>query len=157
MKKLFFALLIPLAITSCKETAGNDPVLKAPVDSLIKSFSDGWNNHDSAAVRNLFATDALLSDDNLIAVNAGEISGKWISPNIRMLSGFKATKLQDWSTNDRASYTGKYEFDVVVNDSVVAKPRGVFTLIWKKSVEGNWEITSATIHSFINKNDQPLL
>jgi len=151
MKKIFFAFLATGMIFSCNQPAANSPVVKAPVDSLINNWNKSWNDHDSAAVRNLFTTDALLIDDNLIAMNAGELSAKWISPNINMLNNLKATKLQEWSTNDRAGFTGKYEFEVLIKDSVVARPKGVFTINWKKEDAGDWKVSTANIHGFVEK------
>ncbi len=150
MKKMLFSLLVSAAI-GCNQPAAHTDEAKAPVDSLMNVFGDSWNAHDSAAVRNLFSEEVLLIDDNLVAGNANEMSEKWISPNIRVVTNFKATKLQDWSNNDRASFTGKYNFDAVVNDSVVAQPKGAFTFIWQKNSDGKWKITSGTIHSFTSK------
>lgn len=151
MKKILTILFVSGTIFSCKQPSATANVdTKAPVDSLIASWSDSWNHHDSAGVRNLFGN-ALLIDDDLIAHNPEEISAEWIHPNINVVSNFKSGKLQDWSTNDRAGYTGTYEFDAVVNDSVVAKPKGVFTLNWIKTDKGDWEITTATIHSIKEK------
>jgi len=102
-------------------------------------------------VRNLFTEDALLIDDDFIAVNADEFSANWIHPNIKLVTNLSTTKLQDWSTGDRAGYTGKYELDVVVKDSVVAKGKGVFTVNWIKTGKGDWKITTADIHSFAER------
>lgn len=151
MKKILMALLVTGTIVSCNQPSGNIIVQKAPIDSLIINWNNSWNNHDSAAVRNLFAADALLIDDNLIAMNANELSAKWISPNINAVNNLKATQLQEWETNERAGYTGKYQFDVLVKDSLIAQPRGVFTVNWKKTDNGDWKIMTATIHSFIEK------
>jgi ketosteroid isomerase-like protein len=150
MKKFLSILFVSGIIFSCKQTSATS-IVNAPVDSLIASWGNSWNHHDSAGGRNLFG-DALLIDDDLIAHNPKEISAKWIHPNINVVSNLKSEKLQDWSANDRAGYTGTYEFDAVVNDSVVAKPKGVFTLNWAKTEKGDWKITTATIHSFKEKN-----
>jgi len=151
MKKILFALFASSMFISCKQPAAVIPTVKAPIDSLVNNWSNSWNNHDSAAVRNMFTADALLIDDNLVAVNANEMSAKWISPNINVVNHLKSSELQQWSTNDRAGYTGKYEFDVLVKDSVVAKPTGVFTITWIKGNKADWKITTAVIHSFIKK------
>ncbi len=151
MKKNLTILLVAGMIFSCKQPSATANISNnAPIDSLIARWNDSWNQHDSAAVRNLFGN-ALLIDDDLIAYNQDEIAAKWIHPNINVVTNFKANKLQDWSTNERAGYTGIYEFNAVVNDSVVAKPRGVFTLNWAKTETGDWKVTTATIHSLKGK------
>lgn len=151
MKKIFALLLLIGIFSSCKQPSPETVIVKAPVDSLISNWNNSWNTHDSAAVRNLFTTDALLIDNNFIALNADEFSNEWIHPNIKLVTNLTTTKLQDWSTNDRAGYTGNYELDVVVKDSVVAKGKGVFTVNWIKTEKGDWKITTANIHSFVEK------
>ena len=149
MKKILTALILTGILFSCKQPS--TVVVKAPIDSLIANWNSSWNNHDSTGVSNFFAADVLLIDDNLIATNAEEVAAKWIQPNINVVSNFKTIKLQDWSTNERAGYTGKYESDVVVKDSVIAKPKGVFTVNWIKRNKGDWKITTADIHAFVEK------
>ena len=146
MRKILVCVIVSI-LGSCQQHATKVALVKAPVDSLITSWSNSWNDHDSAAVRNLFMADALLLDNNLIANNANEIAAKWIHPNISLVHNFKSTRLQDWSSNDRAGYTGKYEFDVIVNDSVLAHPKGAYTVNWIKADNGDWKITTAAIHS----------
>jgi len=148
MKKILISFIAAGMLISCKQPSPDATIIKAPIDSLIANWSNSWNNHDSAGVRNLFVADALLTDDKLIAMNAAEFSAKWISPNIHVVNNFKTSKLQDWSSNDRAGYTGTYDLDVVVKNSVIAKPKGVFTVNWVKTDNGEWKITTAIIYSF---------
>ena len=151
MKKILLSLALAGLLFSCKQPSSGMAVVNAPVDSLVNNWSINWNNHDSIAVRNMFASDALLTDNAVIATGADEISAKMISPYIRSVSNFKASKLQDWSTSERAGYTGTYEFDAVVNNSVVAKPKGVFAFNWIKTERGEWKITTAVIYSFVEQ------
>ena len=149
MKKIITVLLVA-TIFSCNQTSTNTTGtnVKVPVDSLIKNWENNWNNHDSAGVRNMFLADAILVDDNLVTVNAAEFSEKWIHPGINVISNLKSSKLQEWSEGNRASYTGKYILEVVIKDSVMAKPEGVYCVNWLKTEKGDWKITSAVIHSF---------
>lgn len=147
MKNIFIAFIMTAILFSCKQQSPETAITKAPVDSLIANWSNSWNNHDSAAVSNLFVADALLIDNNLIASNMQETSDKWIQPNINAVQNFKASTLQQWSTSDRAGYTGNYEFDYALNDSAMAKAKGVFTVNWIKTDKGDWKITNADIHS----------
>jgi hypothetical protein len=147
MKIFFIAFILTAILVSCKQQSSETIIAKAPVDSLIRNWSNSWNNHDSAGVRNLFVADALLIDNNLIASNMQETSDKWIQPNINAVQNFKTSTLQQWSTSDRAGYTGNYEFDYALNDSEMAKAKGVFTVNWIKTTKGEWKITIADIHS----------
>ncbi|MBC7534176.1 MAG: hypothetical protein H7258_00605 [Ferruginibacter sp.] len=148
MKKLILLVVITTMLISCDQPLPAAAIIvKSPVDSLITNWSNTWNNHDSAGVRNMFVGDALVIDDNLVASGQEEISSKWIHPNINAVNHFKTTHLQDWYGNERAGYTGRYEFYVMVNDSVVAKPRGIYTVNWIKTDKGAWKITTAVIHS----------
>lgn len=150
MKKYILPVIVVIII-SCNQPATKMVVAKAPVDSLIANWGNSWSNHDSAAVSNLFTADALLIDDNFIGTSTNEIATQWISPNINIVSHFKSTKIQEWSGADRAGYTGKYQFDAIVHDSVVAKPTGVYTVNWIKTDQGDWKITTADIHSITEK------
>lgn len=147
MKKTLSLSALALILFSCTRPTAQSVAAKAPIDSLIANWGNSWSNHDSAAVSNLFTANALLIDDNFIGTTTNEIATKWIHPNINMVSHFKSTTLQEWSGADRAGYTGKYEFDAIVNDSVVAKPTGVYTVNWIKTDKGDWKITTADIHS----------
>lgn len=115
------------------------------------NWENNWNRHDSAGIRDLFVSDALLIDDNLIATGAEALSANWIHPNHKVVNNLTSVKLQEWSTNDRAGYTGKYGLSVIVNDSVIARPVGIFTVNWKKTEKGDWKITTAHIHSIVEK------
>lgn len=154
MKISLLLVLIPITFFSCNQTAQKTPEnnVKAPIDSLISNWENNWNKHDSAAVRNMFLADAVLIDDNLVTANAPEISEKWIHPNINVVSNLTSTKLQEWSSSDRAGYTGKYEFSVIVKDSIIAKPTGFYTVNWMKTLQGNWKIISSVIHAIKKDN-----
>ncbi len=151
MKKLLTSLSLTAMLFSCNQSSTQTVSVKAPVDSLIANWGQVWNNHDSAGVRNLFAPDLLLIDGDLIAKNGDEVSEKWIHPNINVVSHFKTTKLQEWTSHERAGYSGMYEFDVVVKDSIMARPRGVYTINWMKTAQGEWKITTADIHDLSQK------
>lgn len=150
MKKTIAALGLITILFSCKDAQKTSTIVatKAPVDSLVTNWENNWNKHDSAGVRNMFVDDAILVDDNLVTTNAAEFTEKWIHRNINMVNNLTSTKLQEWSDGNRAGYTGKYILDVVVKDSVVAKPEGVYSVNWIKTETGDWKITSAVIHSF---------
>lgn len=148
MRNILFTLIAAGLLFSCTPPSSETAGTEAHVDSLIAAWGTNWNNQDSAGVRNLFTDDALLTDDSLIASNIEEISARMIGPNIHVVSNFKSSRLQGWSTAERAGYTGTYELDIIVNKAVVAKPKGVFTVNWIKTAIGEWKITTATIYSF---------
>ena len=148
MKQIFIVLFLAGFLLSFKEpTPKPTTASKAPVDLLIAKLRNGWNDHDSTTIRNLFVSDAILIDEDIIAMNADELSTKWISPFLRMISNMKFDKLQEWSTDDRAGYTGKYEMVVTLKDSSVVKMKGVLTVNWIKTATGDWKITTCDIHS----------
>ena len=151
MKKLLASLIVTAMLFSCNQASTQTTLVKAPIDSLINNWNKAWNNHDSTGVSNLFATNALLMDEDIIANNSAEIGAKWIHPNIKLVNHLKSTKLQEWSSGERAGYSGKYELDVVVKDSIVAKPKGVYTVNWMKTDNGEWKITTANIHLIVEK------
>ncbi len=151
MKKMFFSLIAAGMLFSCNQPSSETKVTTAPIDSLVTNWANGWNSQDSAGVRNLFDDDALLTDDQLIAKGIEEIAAKMISPNIHVVHNFTSTKLQEWTSGDRAGYTGIYEIEIVINKEVVAKPKGVFTVNWRKTGTGDWKIATAVIYSYAEK------
>ena len=150
MKTATWLLIISTIIFSCNQASitKTEAPVKASVDSLISNWYNNWNKHDSAALKNMFLDNTVLVDDNLVMTKAGEVSEKWIHPNINVVSNLKSSKLQEWSEGNRAGYTGKYKLDVVIKDSVVAKPEGLYSVNWLKTEKGDWKITSAVIYSF---------
>ena len=150
MKTIIPVLGIITILFSCNNAEKNTThvATKAPIDSLVTNWETNWNKHDSAGVRNMFMADAILVDDNLVTKNADEFSQKWIHPAINIINNLASTKLQEWSDGNRAGYTGKYALDVVVKDSVVSKPEGIYSVNWLKNETGEWKITSAVIYSF---------
>jgi len=151
MKNMLFSLIAAGMLFSCNQPSSESKVTNAPIDSLVANWANGWNSQDSAGVRNLFEDDALLTDDQLIVTGIEEIAAKMISPNIQLVRNFTSSKLQEWTSGDRAGYTGTYEIEIVINKEVVAKPKGVFTVNWKKTGTGDWKITSAVIYSYAEK------
>ena len=153
MKKAFIILAITGIFVSCKqpypETA---KATKAPVDSLIANWQNKWNSNDSAGVCGMFAPDVVVIDDELVIMNTKELAGKWVAPNIHLVKNMVTAKLQEWSTSERAGYTGKYELDILMKGTVVAHPHGVFTVNWMKTGQGDWKITTANINSFMAKH-----
>lgn len=148
MKKMLFSLIAAGMLFSCNRPSTETKVTNSPIDSLVAKWANGWNSQDSAAVRNLFEDDALLTDDQLIANGIDEIADNMISPNILLVHNFTSSRLQEWVSGDRAGYSGTYEIEIVINEEVVAKPKGVFTLNWRKTGTGEWKIYTAIIYSF---------
>ena len=152
MKKILTVLAMTGILFSCKQPSSNTAIVaKAPIDSLIANWQNNWNNNDSSGVCNMFAPDVVLIDDELIVKNTNELAEKWVAPNIHVVKNLKIDKLQDWSTNDRAGFTGKYELDIIMKGTVVAHPHGVLTVNWLKTDKGNWKITTANINAFTAK------
>jgi len=137
------AMLLIASCTKPTETTTITP----PVDSLITEWAKSWNSHDSLGVRNMFEADGILVDDNIVARSHDEMMAKWIRPNINAVNNLTAEKIQEWTTADRAGFTGFYELDVIVNDSLIAHPKGMFTVNWRKNDNGSWKITNAHINS----------
>jgi len=142
-------LFIAGILFSCKQTK-TDSVnnVKSPVDSLIANWQNVWNNNDSSGICNMFAADAILIETGLLTTNVKDMSEKWVGPSYRLVKNMKTEKLQDWSTTNRAGYTGKYNLDLVAKDSLIAHLQGVFSVDWMKTNEGDWKITSANINDF---------
>lgn len=151
MKKILFAFFLAGILFSCKQpTPTVVTVVKAPIDSLIDNYNKAWNTNDSAAIRNLFTDDALLIDDELIAKNGDEISAKWIHPVYKAVSNVTSSKLQEWTSNDRAGFTGLWTIQLKMKKKAM-KIKGAYTVIWMKNDKGQWKIATADLHSIVSK------
>jgi len=152
MKKIFVGIISVGLLFSCSqkspETAG---VPKAPIDSLITNWENTWNNHDSSGICNMFAPDVVLIDDELVILNSKDLADKWVGPYHKFVKNLKTEKMQEWSSNDRAGYTGRYELDIVINDSIIGHPHGIFTANWVKTDKGEWKVTTANMNAFSDK------
>ena len=147
MKKVLLALFVAGILFSCKQpTPTVVAVVKAPIDSLIGNFIKAWNTQDSAAIRNLFVNDALLINEEVIATNGDEISTKWIHPEFRYVSNLTSSKLQEWSSNDRAGYAGLWSIQIKMKKKV-QKQNGAYTIVWMKDDKGEWKIATINLHS----------
>ena len=148
MKKFFLFLMATGIMISCTEQPSKSVIEKAPIDALMATWENTWNNQDSVGFKNQFTENALLIDDNLIAIGTDQINTKFIRAFINVVTNIKDVKLKDWSTNDMAGYTGTYSLEVVVNKQVVNRGTGAVTINWVKTEKGEWKITTAVIHSF---------
>jgi len=149
MKKVLYAFFLAGILFSCKQPNPKiAAVVKAPIDSLISNFNKAWNTQDSAAIRSLFVNDALLIDDELIAKNGDEISTKWIHPIYHSVSNLTSSKLQEWTSNDRAGFSGLWTIQLKMKKKVL-NLKGAYTVIWMKNDKGEWKISTADLHSII--------
>lgn len=151
MKKILIAICVAGIFFSCKQTTPKIVTAKAPIDSLITNYNNAWNNHDSIAIRNLFAHEALLIDDEIIAKNVDEISATWIKPYYRFVNNISLAKMQEWSSGDRAGFTGTYILNLTMKNAKkkdkIMKIKGTCTMIWMKNDKGDWKIATNDIHS----------
>ena len=148
MKNILFIVLITGCFFSCisqKSTSSKSSVVE--VGSLIKDFEYAWNTNDSTIISNLFALDVFLLDRPLLVTNSQELAEKWVGPFYKCVKNMRTEKLQEWSTTDRAGYTGYYTLDIVVDGAVVYSPKGICTLNWVKNDKGEWKITTANMNS----------
>jgi len=51
----------------------NKVTVESPVDSLVTNWANNWNNHDSLALINMFASDVVVFDNNLVMKNSEEL------------------------------------------------------------------------------------
>jgi len=154
MKKIILGILAVGLLFSCSKKPTETELPKAPIDSLIANWQNTWNNNDSAGICNMFAPDIVLIDDELVIMNSKELADNWAGPYHKLVKNLKTEKMQEWSSADRAGYTGKYELDIVINDSVIGHPHGIFTANWIKTENGEWKVTTANMNAFSDKPTQ---
>jgi ketosteroid isomerase-like protein len=140
-------ILLNLLVSCNQKEKETDATAKSPADSLISMYINAWNNNDSAAICNLFAEDAIVVDDELVMMNIGEIAQKWAGPYHLYARNLKTEKLKEWATDNRAGYTGMYALEIVVNDTLMYSPYGIFTMVWEKSKDGSWKVSTANMNA----------
>lgn len=149
MKRMFLLAGVIAFIASCNQSPKmtTAPAKGPSADSLATVFSNEWNKADSDYFYSAFSPNAVVADNNTIAVGADSIKTRWTQPNLRSVKNLKFTPLQSWSTPDMASFTGYFDVDVALKDTTF-HGKGAFTMIWKKSNDGSWRITTGMIHDF---------
>ena len=78
MKKFILFLMATGIMISCTEQPSKSVIEKAPIDALMATWENTWNNQDSVGFKNQFTETALLIDDNLIAIGTDQINTKFI-------------------------------------------------------------------------------
>jgi ketosteroid isomerase-like protein len=146
MKKNPHFFWMVVLLTACNQ-AGNPVSGKAPIDGLVDHWTRAWNAHDSLALRDLFEPHAVLVDGSIISKNREELWNKYIMPNINVVYNLRMEKLEQWSEASRAGYIGTFELEVIVGGNLVANPKGIITLNWKRNEQGDWKITNGHINS----------
>ena len=152
MKRILLLTIVICSLTTCQKT--NDKLeTESPIDPLLNNFISSWNNNDSITAKNMFASDAIVFDDNIIAKNHEELMSNWIRPLITTITNVQMEKTQEWVTEDLAGCSGFWSIDILHNDSVAASYKGVMTFIWILSEKGEWKISHAHLHSFYEDED----
>ncbi len=149
MKNLLILIFLTCLFTACQNPT-NNVTNESPVDSLISTWNNAWNNHDSLAVMNLFEPTGILFAGNTVTRNQDELL-KMISPGMKSLNNLKSEKVLEWSTSDRAGLAELWEYDEIVNDSLISHPKGAATFNWRKTENGEWKLSNVHINNFIEQ------
>lgn len=130
-------------VVSCKQETKPQPVAVSVVspDSLTNLWNDAWNQHDSAAIANMFAANAtvVFSDKEKI-VGAAAIMAQWVRQNLPSTKKLITENTASSSTADMAYYAGNYSLDYIKKDSSEGNEKACFTAIWKKQEDNNWKV-----------------
>ncbi|MBK7172304.1 MAG: nuclear transport factor 2 family protein [Bacteroidales bacterium] len=123
------------------------------IDSLMMEFLAGWNNHDSAAIMNTIADNAIVMNDSLIHSGTSAIAQNWVSGGVKVLSNIKTNSLIK-ETNESIAYNGgTYSLDLTPPGGPVLKERGNYSLVWSKQKNDEWKLTLIHIEDITRMPD----
>ncbi len=153
--KTIIILISTLFLVSCevKVYESNSDGEKSMVDSLTHQFLSGWNNHDSVAIMNTIAEDAIVMNDSLIHSGSYSIAQNWVSGGTRVLSNIKTTSLTKGRSESIAYDAGTYSLDLTPPGGLLLKEKGNYSLIWKKQSNGFWKLSFIHIEDITRMPD----
>ena len=147
MKKIFMLSFVTCLMIAC-QIPSNKVTVESPVDSLVTNWANNWNNHDSLALINMFASDVVVFDNNLVMKNSEELITKLIRPYYNIMTDMRIEKISEWVANDRAGFSGTWSVNIFASDTVAVLHTGAFTCVWEKSKSGEWKVINAHISDF---------
>jgi ketosteroid isomerase-like protein len=155
MKNLLLFSLLVLLI-GCNQTASetgdaSQSISLVDVDSLNADFLAGWNNHDSAAIMNIFAEYAIVFNDSLLHKGKQEIADRWVSGGVKVLGNIKTHSALHNINGNIAYDAGTYTLDITLPD-VVLKEKGNYSLVWEKRYN-DWKLAMVHIEDVTQMPD----
>lgn len=145
MKKHLFLILIScFSFISCKQDNAQKIEIsiapKANLDSMNKAWLTGWNTQNTEALKNLVADNAVVFMYNWRLEGKDSIIKNWINESAPNLRNLQIENFKNESTAEMAFSSGLYSYEVVINDSITAKEKGAYTLIWKLQADKSWKL-----------------
>lgn len=156
--KTYLALAFISGMTACSAPADQKAdetrmMETVSVDSLRSIFVDGWNRHDSSAIMNTLAPEAIVMNDSLIHQGTADIAANWVSGGVKVLSNIQTTSLVQESDESIAYDGGTYTLDLNIPGGPVLKEKGNYTMTWKKQQDGSWRLTMVHIEDITRMPD----
>lgn len=141
MKQLTLLLLL-ITFFSCNQaTEQKTLTASVNVDSLTKTFLEGWNNKDSASIMKTIADNAIVMNDSLIHNGRTAIASNWVSGGVKILSNIQTNSLIKDIDQQIAYDGGTYTLDLTPPGGPVLKEKGNYNLVWTKQQNGEWKLT----------------
>ena len=142
MKHLLTPLAISILLFACtnKNTNTTSAQKAVSVDSLEKAWDDAFNAHDFEKFTNMIADDAIVFENEWMAMGKDSVIAKFVKPHFSHPSTYvmKTTKVTDGVSEGMVYRVGEYSD--VKKDSAVTFNKGSYTLIWKKQADNNWRV-----------------
>ncbi|MFH1121648.1 MAG: nuclear transport factor 2 family protein [Bacteroidota bacterium] len=113
--------------SSCRQAPSATPELQS-TDSLAQLWVDVWNAGDIDAITASFAEDALVVTDTAYT-GIEDLKAGFILPAAPMLRNLSCKKLSELTGDNMAYQSGSYKHEWVVNDTVIGKAAGYYTLV----------------------------
>jgi ketosteroid isomerase-like protein len=140
MKSLLI-LSVCVVIAGCNRRIADKESKIISVDSLNAMFVDSWNKKDSVTAMRIIAENAVVMNDSLMYKGVNEISKKWISSGIKVVSNIKTVSVVKGEKESIAYDGGTYSLDLTIPGGPVLQEKGNYSFVWTKTNQADWKLT----------------
>jgi ketosteroid isomerase-like protein len=111
-----------------------------------RALVDAFLQNDQAAIRDLYATDAIVMPPNVPAISGHAKILPWAKEISGVLQAFAASPISAKISGDLAWIAGTYTMTVKLPDGKTADDRGKYLEVWRRE-EGRWRIVADMFNS----------
>lgn len=119
----------------------------APPPPDLRSRSDAfvaaWNRKNVPGIAAFYATDAVVHDPDSTYTGRADISKRWLSPGVPMLSGLKVSDQTFTGTGDTMTENGSYSKTITEPKKAPNQHSGTYTIVWTKA-GSDWMVKEMT-------------
>lgn len=115
------------------------PELRSRTDAFVAA----WNRKSVPAIAAFYATDAVVHDPDSTYTGRAEITRRWLSPGVPMLSDLRISDQTFTGTGDTMTESGSYSETITEPKKAPAQHSGTYTIVWTKA-GADWMVKEMT-------------